>query len=227
MRSAFKKGPPVKTDAAASLLTEASSGSSAAPGPIHSAPDAGDPLEVDSLFDGSTPVAPGPAVGPTAETVVLEAPPVESKLALMPSIDSKEIDDALDAVRMDLHQEAQQRDELLARKFEQDLQQEGHSILEFEAALAGNLGATRAADGEGGNNELELDEVLPHIASESSASATETAAESIEVAARLALESSQHLQEAGFQSWFWFCWLCWQSHISGFGVRTIWPCHLR
>ena len=40
----------------------------------------------------------------------------------MPSIDSKEIDDALDAVRVDLHQEAQQRDELLAQQFEQELQ---------------------------------------------------------------------------------------------------------
>ncbi|HEU0007247.1 MAG TPA: hypothetical protein VFS12_14785, partial [Terriglobia bacterium] len=71
--------------------------------------------------------------------------------------------------------------ELLARQFEQELQQEGHSILEFEAALAG--GATGAADGEVGNKEFELDEVLPQIALESSASSTEVAAESIKTTA--------------------------------------------
>ena len=54
----------------------------------------------------------------------------------MPSIDSQEIDAALDSVRMDLHQEVQQRDELLARQFEQELRQEGQSILEFEAAIS-------------------------------------------------------------------------------------------
>jgi len=196
VRSAFKEGPQVKTDAAASLPSEAGAGSSAAPGPIHSAQDTGDPLEVDSLFEGSPPVAPGPAVGPAAETVVLEAPVAESKPSLMPLIESQEIDAAMDSVRLDLHQEVQQRDELLARQFEQELQQEGHSILEFEAALAGGPGATGATDGEGGNREFELDEVFPHIASESPASATETAAESIKVAA-----PSFALKPASSRSW--------------------------
>ena len=183
VRSALKEGPQVKTDAAANLPREASVGSSGAPGPIHSTHDAGDPLEVDSLFEGSLPVAPGPTVGPVAETVVLEAPVAESRPSLMPSIDSQEIDAALDSVRMDLHQEVQQRDKLLARQFEQELQHEGHSILEFEAALSGGPRATGTAYGEGGNREFELDEVLPQIASESPASATETAAESMGTAA--------------------------------------------
>jgi CheY-like chemotaxis protein len=183
VRSAFKEGPLVKTDTAANLPGEAGVSSSSASGPIHSVHDAGDPLEVDSLFDGSPPVAPGPAVGPAAETVVLEAPLAGSKPSLMPSIDSQEVDAALDSVRMDLHQEAQQRDELLALQLEQELQQEGHSILEFEAAGAGGPGATGAADGESGNRELELDELLPPIALESPASSAETTAESIGTAA--------------------------------------------
>jgi CheY-like chemotaxis protein len=181
VRSAFKEPPQVKTSAATNLPSEAGAGSSGAPGPIHATHDAGDPLEVDSLFEGPPPVAPGPATGPAVEMVVLEAPVAESKPALMPSIASDEIDAALDSVRMDLHQEVQQRDELLARQFEQELQQEGHSILEFEAALAG--GATGAADGEVGNKEFELDEVLPQIALESPASSTDVAAEPIKTAA--------------------------------------------
>ena len=181
VRSAFKELPQVKTDAATNLPREAGAGSSGAPGPIHATHDAGDPLEVDSLFEGLPPVAPGPAIGPAVETVVLEAPVAESKPSLMPSIASHEIDAALDSVRMDLQQEVQQRDELVARQFEQELQQEGHSILEFEAALAG--GATGAADGEVGNKEFELDEVLPQIALEPPASSTEVAAESIKTTA--------------------------------------------
>jgi len=181
VRSAFKEPPQVKTSAATNLPSEAGAGSSGAPGPIHATHDAGDPLEVDSLFEGPPPVAPGPATGPAAEKVVLEAAVAESKPSLMPSIASDEIDAALDSVRMDLHQEVQQRDELLARQFEQELQQEGHSILEFEAALAG--GATGAADGEVGNKEFELDEVLPQIALESPASSTDVAAEPIKTAA--------------------------------------------
>ena len=84
----------------------------------------------------STPI-PEPAIANFADTVVLETPIVEpTKTALMPSIDSKEIDDALDAVRVDLHQEAQQRDEMLAQQFEQELGQSGQSILEFEASIS-------------------------------------------------------------------------------------------
>ena len=130
--------------------------------PVH---DSGDPLEIDTLFDvpASTPV-PEPAISNSAATVVLEAPVVETKTALMPSIDSKEIDDALDAVRVDLpvdlHQEAQQRDEMLAHQFEQELGLSGQSILEFEASIANPAQMTPP---EVGNGELELDDVQPHI----------------------------------------------------------------
>ena len=182
VRSAFQDRPPVKIGVAANLPSESVVGSSGLPGPMVSAHDAGDPLEVDSLFEGPPPT-PVAAVGSVAETVVLETPLAESKQSLMPSIDGQEIDAALDSVRMDLHREVQQRDELLAHQFEQELQQEGHSILEFEAALAGSPGATKAADGESENRELELDEVLPNLASEAPASATETGVESIEAAA--------------------------------------------
>jgi len=129
--------------------------------PVH---DWGDPLEIDTLFDvpASTPV-PEPAISNSAASVVLEAPVVEAKTALMPSI-GKEIDDALDAVRVDLpvdlHQEAQQRDEMLAHQFEQELGQSGQSILEFEASIANTAQMTPA---EVGNGELELDDVQPHI----------------------------------------------------------------
>ena len=99
------------------------------------------------------------AISNPAATVVLEAPVVESKTALMPSI-GKEIDDALDAVRVDLHQEARQRDEMLAHQFEQELGQSGQSILEFEASIANPAQMTPP---EVGNGELELDDVQPHI----------------------------------------------------------------
>ena len=78
----------------------------------------------------------------------------------MPSIDSKEIDEALDAVRVDLHHEAQERDAVLARQFEQELQQSGQSILEFESSIAST---TQVSPAETGDGELELDEVPSHI----------------------------------------------------------------
>ena len=125
--------------------------------PVH---DSGDPLEIDTLFDvpASTPV-PEPAISNPAAPVVLEVPVVETKTALMSSI-GKEIDDALDAVRVDLHQEARQRDEMLAHQFEQELGQSGQSILEFEASIASTAQMTPP---EVGNGELELDDVQPHI----------------------------------------------------------------
>ncbi|HET6961258.1 MAG TPA: response regulator [Terriglobia bacterium] len=128
---------------------------------VKSPQDWGDPLEIDALFDipASTPV-PEPVISNPAATVVLEAPAVEAKPVLIPSIDSREIDDALDAVRVDLHvdphQEARQRDEMLARQFEQELGQSGQSILEFEASIASTAQMT---PGEVGNGELELDDV--------------------------------------------------------------------
>ncbi len=151
------------------------------PGMVAAKPahDWGDPLEIDTLFDvpASTPE---PAIVNAAASVVLEAPVAETKTALMPSIDSKEIDDALDSVRVDLHQEAQQRDELLAQQFEQELGQSGQSILEFEASIASTSQMTPR---EVGNGELELDEVHPHIGSESPAANAETIPQPIETAA--------------------------------------------
>jgi len=148
---------------------------------VRPADDWGDPLEIDTLFDvpASTP-APEPTITNAAATVVLEAPVAETKTALMPSIDSKEIDDALDSVRVDLHQEVQQRDELLAQQFEQELGQSGQSILEFEASIASTSQMTPR---EVGNGELELDEVHPHIGSESPGATAETIPQPIETAA--------------------------------------------
>jgi len=61
---------------------------------------------------------------------------------------------------VDLHQEAQQRDEMLAHQFEQELGLSGQSILEFEASIASTAQMTPP---EVGNGELELDDVQPHI----------------------------------------------------------------
>ena len=133
------------------------------PGPPPPTHDAGDLLGVDSLFDGPAAAASEHAVGPAAEAVVLEPPPVELKPPLIPAMESKEIDAALDAVRIDLHREAQQRDELLAHRFEQELQERGQSILEFEASVVGNSTTTSARQVEGGHGEFELDEVMPQI----------------------------------------------------------------
>jgi CheY-like chemotaxis protein len=180
VRSAFNQAPQVKSDAASS---EARSGVPAAvAGPIPSAHDPGDLLEVD-LFEASSAASSRPAAEAPAETVVLEAPIPESKPSLIPSIESHEIDAALDSVRMDLHQEAQQRDELLARQFEQEIRLEGHSILEFEAAVGTGLASTKASDGDAGNREFELDELLPQIAPESPVSETDKAARSLETGA--------------------------------------------
>ena len=132
---------------------------------VKPAHDGGDPLEIDALFDepASTPVS-EPAIANAAAAVVLETPPPETKTPLMLSIDANEIDEALDAVRVDLHQEAQQRDELLAREFEQELGQSGQSILEFEASIASTA---QMAPKEVESGEFELDEVLSQIGTES------------------------------------------------------------
>ena len=139
--------------------------------------DLGDPLEIDTLFDVPAATrAPEPAIANAAPPVVLETPLVEPKAALMPSIDSNEIDEALDAVRVDLHQEAQQRDEQLARQFEHELRQSGHSILEFEASIASTPQRSPAETGDG---ELELDEVLSHTGSEPPVGNADTSAQPI------------------------------------------------
>jgi len=143
--------------------------------------DSGDPLGIDTLFDipSATPV-PESAIAKVAPPTVLETPVAEPKTALMPSIDNREIDDALDSVRVDLHEEAQQRDEVLARQFEQELRQSGQSILEFEASIAG---AAQPISTDVGNGELELDEVLPHLGSEAPAATADTNLQPIAIAA--------------------------------------------
>lgn len=173
--------PPSKKAVTENLPKEAGVILSAGTVTERPAQDWGDPLEVDTLFDlpAATPVL-EPVIAATAETVVLETPLVGPKAALMPSIDSKEIDDALDAVRVDLHEEAQQRDELLARQFEQELRQSGQSILEFEASIAST---TQMSQSEVGDGELELDEVLPHTGSEPPAASVDTSAQPIAMAA--------------------------------------------
>src|SRR5262245_32256575 len=124
--------------------------------------ETGDPLGVDALFDMPPSSAPPTAITSAPDVAVLETPLVESRPAVMPSIDGEEVDEALDAVRIDMADEAQQRDDLLAQQFEEDLNRSGQSILEFEAATA-NAPMT-PADGQSGPGEFELDEVLPHIA---------------------------------------------------------------
>jgi CheY-like chemotaxis protein len=178
VRSAFKEVPQVKIDAATNHSSDGRV-AAAVSGSIPSAHDTGDLLEVD-LFDSPSQVSSGPAVESTAETVVLEAPIPDSKPLLIPSIDSLEIDAALDSVRMDLHQEVQQRDELLARQFEQELRLEGHSILEFEAAVGTGPASSTASDGDAESKEFELDELLPQMAPESPVSGPESASKSVE-----------------------------------------------
>ena len=157
--------------------------------------DLGDPLEIDTLFD--VPAAtrvPGPAIANVAPPVVLETPLVEPKTALMPSIESKEIDEALDAVRVDLHHEAQQRDEVMARQFEQELRQSGQSILEFEASI-GSSAQPSSAEVE--NSEFELDEVLPHLGSEAPATTEDTTAQPVATAA-----PNFAIKQSSSNSWF-------------------------
>jgi DNA-binding response OmpR family regulator len=148
---------------------------------VKPAHDSGDPLEIDALFDepASTRVS-EPAIANAAAAVVLETPPPETKTPLMLSIDANEIDEALDAVRVDLHQEAQQRDELLAREFEQELGQSGQSILEFEASIASTA---QMAPKEVENGEFELDEVLSQIGTEPPGTTGDTTAQPVAAAA--------------------------------------------
>jgi CheY-like chemotaxis protein len=157
--------------------------------------DWGDPLEIDTLFD--VPAAtrvPESTIANAAPPVVLESPLAEPKTALMPSIESKEIDDALDSVRVDLHHEAQQRDEVMAKQFEQELRQSGQSILEFEASIAS---AAQPTPRDVGNGEFELDEVLPHLGPEAPATSEDTTARAIAVAA-----PNFAIKPSSSKSWF-------------------------
>jgi len=163
VRSALEEGLRVKRDATANLPNQAGIDPRNLRGTTPSTND-----------DGPAVAASEHAVGPAAERV----PPVELKPSLTPSMESKEIDAALDAVRVDLHHEAQQLDELLAQRFEQELQQKGQSILEFEASVVGNSTTTSAKQVESGHGEFELDEVLPQISVPHPADAASVAGES-------------------------------------------------
>jgi CheY-like chemotaxis protein len=192
VRSALSEPAP-KRAAAENLPKEAGAVLSAETVTVKPVHDWGDPLGVDALFDDPPVTPPEPAVANVADSVVLENPVVEhTKTALMPSIDSKEIDDALDAVRVDLHQEAQQRDEILARQFEQELGQSGQSILEFEASIAST---PQMPPREVGDGELELDEVLQHLPERTVATA-ETAAQPTAMA-----ESNFAIKSSSARSW--------------------------
>ena len=181
VRSALTEPTP-KNVAVENPLKEVAVVPSTEPDIVKPAHDWGDPLEIDALFDvPESPPVPEPAITKPAAAIVLEAPLVETKTALMPSIDSKEIDDALDAVRVDLHvdvdEEAQQRDEMFAQQFEEELGQSGQSILEFEASIASTA---QLAPREVESDELELDEVHPYIGSEPPVATAETTAQPIE-----------------------------------------------
>jgi hypothetical protein len=179
---------------------------------VKPAHDWGDPLEIDTLFDvpASTPV-PEPAISNAAATVVLEAPLVETKTALMPSIDSKEIDTRwmqFAWTAWDLHQEARQRDEMLASNSRRTGQIK-HP--EFEASIAATQMTPRGQSGE-----LELDEVHPHIGMEPPVAAAETTPQPIKTGApNFAIKPSSSKSwlpilvlillavMAGVYFWFW------------------------
>jgi hypothetical protein len=74
-------------------------------------------------------------------------------------IDDSEIDAALDACRLDLDEESHQRDEQLARQFEQQLIDEGGSILEFESSPGGRTAGAANPGGEQEPQVFELDEI--------------------------------------------------------------------
>jgi DNA-binding response OmpR family regulator len=75
------------------------------------------------------------------EAAVLESMMPEPS-ALISNIDSSEIDAAVDAFRMDIDvdHELRQRDQMLAKRFEEQLLRDGQTILEFESSQ-GNPGA--------------------------------------------------------------------------------------
>lgn len=113
--------------------------------------ETGDVLEIDLQLP----------VSPTVLTGQRAAP--DSKPWLMPSIDNSEIDAAMDSVRVDLHQEARHRDELLAREVEQELLNDGHGVLEFEGPAQKHSPHTDQRSSEHLTQEFELDEVLPEL----------------------------------------------------------------
>jgi CheY-like chemotaxis protein len=116
-----------------------------------------DPLGVARLFETAKPA-------PTASTPLPELEPqVPDHPATRPSsssgIDDSEIDAAVDACRLDLDEESHQRDEHLARQFEQQLIDEGGSILEFESSPGGRTAGAANPGGEQEPQVFELDEI--------------------------------------------------------------------
>jgi hypothetical protein len=97
----------------------------------------------------------------------------------------------------------------MAKQFEQELQQSGQSILEFEASIA-------SAQPGSTDGEFELDEVLPHLGSEAPATSEDTTARPSAVAApNFAIKPSSSKSWlpililvllavlAGLYFWFW------------------------
>jgi hypothetical protein len=99
-----------------------------------------DPLEVDTLFET---LEPSPIVPVSIHSEVAVATPVPEVVSSssLSSMDSKEIDAAVDAFRIDLEDEVRQRDDRLAQQFEKEFLEKGQTILEFEASLAGHISA--------------------------------------------------------------------------------------
>ncbi len=114
------------------------------------ADESGDLLEVNPLFD-------------TLELPDATTPVLSQRSVLMPSIENFEIDAAMDSVRIDLDQEVRYRDELLARQVEQELMEEGHSVLEFEGTLQEHSTDRDQRPPEHSTQDFELDEVLPEL----------------------------------------------------------------
>src|SRR5262245_61936392 len=96
VRSGLEEGSRPKRDAAANPSHQAGIDPGNSRGTTPSTHDSRDLLAVDNLFDGPD-AASEHAIGPPAERV----PPVHLKPSLIPSTESKEIDAALDAVRID------------------------------------------------------------------------------------------------------------------------------
>src|SRR4030095_13662010 len=101
---------------------------------------------------------------------------VEAQPLVTPSPDSSEIDAALDSVRLDLDQAAQQRDDLLSRDAEQELVLDRQTVLEFEGVGMPSSQSTGIKRSELASD-FELDEVLPELAAPEERSAADVSSE--------------------------------------------------
>jgi DNA-binding response OmpR family regulator len=151
--------------------------------------ESGDLLEVDALFDD---VESGPTTPRAAtESQLLEiAPAVEAQPLVTPSPDSSEIDAALDSVRLDLDQAAQQRDDLLSRDAEQELVLDRQTVLEFEGVGMPSSQSTGIKRSELASD-FELDEVLPELAAPEERSAADVSSEASAAAPKFTVRATE------------------------------------